>query len=120
MYYRGGMDPLEEEKNTYVIGLYKNFKISWGLTRDIIKTGTPLGCHLLLQCMKVKSESEVAQSCRTLSNPMDCSLPGSSIHGIFPGKSTGVGCHCLLDLDKGKENGKMLRLENNTKKTGVS
>ena len=33
--------------------------------------------------MKVKSESEVAQSCPTLSNPMDCSLPGSSIHGIF-------------------------------------
>ena len=37
----------------------------------------------LLQCMKVKSESEVAQSCLTLSDPMDCSLPGSSIHGIF-------------------------------------
>ena len=37
----------------------------------------------LLQCMKVKSESEVAQSCPTLSDPMDCSLPGSSIHGIF-------------------------------------
>ena len=46
--------------------------------------------------MKMKTESEVAQSCLTLSNPMDCSLPGSSIHGIFPGKSTGVGCHCLL------------------------
>ena len=45
-----------------------------------------------------KSESEVAQSCPTLSDPMDCSLPGSSIHGIFPGKSTGVGCHCLLQL----------------------
>ena len=42
-----------------------------------------LGCHFLLQCMKVKSESEVAQSCPTLSDPMDCSLPGSSIHGIF-------------------------------------
>ena len=40
-------------------------------------------CHFLLQCMKVKSESEVAQSCPTLSDPMDCSLPGSSIHGIF-------------------------------------
>jgi len=46
--------------------------------------------------MKVKSESEVAQSCLTLSDPMDCSLPGSSIHGIFPGKGTGVGSHCLL------------------------
>ena len=44
---------------------------------------TGVGCHFLLQCMKVKSESEVAQSCPTLSNPMDCSLPGSSIHGIF-------------------------------------
>ena len=44
---------------------------------------TGVGCHFLLQCMKVKSESEVAQSCPTLSNPMDCSLPGSSVHGIF-------------------------------------
>ena len=44
---------------------------------------TGVGCHLPLQCMKVKSESEVAQSCPTLSDPMDCSLPGSSIHGIF-------------------------------------
>ena len=42
-----------------------------------------VGRHFLLQCMKVKSESEVAQSCPTLSDPMDCSLPGSSIHGIF-------------------------------------
>ena len=44
---------------------------------------TGVGCHFLLQCMKVKSECEVAQSYLTLSNPMDCSLPGSSIHGIF-------------------------------------
>ena len=44
---------------------------------------TGVGCHFLLQCMKVKSESEVAQSCPTLSDPVDCSLPGSSIHGIF-------------------------------------
>ena len=44
---------------------------------------TGVGCHFLLQCMKVKSESEVAQSCLTLRNPMDCSPPGSSIHGIF-------------------------------------
>ena len=42
-----------------------------------------VGCHFLLQCMKVKSESEVAQSCPTLRNPMDCSLPGSSVHGVF-------------------------------------
>ena len=44
---------------------------------------TGVGCHFLLQCMKVKSESEDAQSCPTLSNPMDCSPPGSPIHGIF-------------------------------------
>ena len=44
---------------------------------------TGVGCHFLLQCMKVKSQSEVAQSCPTLSDPMDCSLPGSSVHGIF-------------------------------------
>ena len=44
---------------------------------------TGVGCHFLLQCMKVKSESEVTQSCPTLSDPVDCSLPGSSVHGIF-------------------------------------
>ena len=44
---------------------------------------TGVGCHFLLQCMKVKSESEVAQSCPTLSYPMDCSLPSSSVHRIF-------------------------------------
>ena len=44
---------------------------------------TGVGCHFLPQCVKVKSESEVAQSCPTLRDPMDCSLPGSSIHGIF-------------------------------------
>ena len=43
---------------------------------------TGVGCHFLLQCMKVKSEGEVAQSCLTLSDPMDCSPPGSSAHGI--------------------------------------
>ena len=42
-----------------------------------------VGCHFRLQCMKVKSQSEVAQLCLTLRNPMDCSLPGSSVHGIF-------------------------------------
>ena len=44
---------------------------------------TGVGCHFLLQCMKVKSESEITQSCPTLSHPMDCSPPGSSVHGIF-------------------------------------
>ena len=47
---------------------------------------TGVGCHFLLQCTKVKSENEVAQSCLTLSDPMDCTLPGSSIHGIFQAK----------------------------------
>ena len=44
---------------------------------------TGVGCHFLLHCVKVKSESEVTQLCLTLSDPMDCSLPDSSIHGIF-------------------------------------
>ena len=44
---------------------------------------TGVGCHFLLQCMKVKSKSEIAQLCLTLHDPMDCSLPGSSVHGIF-------------------------------------
>ena len=44
---------------------------------------TRVGCHFLLQYMKVKSESEVAQPCLTLGDPMDYSLPGSSVHGIF-------------------------------------
>ena len=46
-----------------------------------------VGCHFLLQCMKVKTESEVSQSCPTLSNPMDCSFPGSSIHGIVQARA---------------------------------
>ena len=54
---------------------------------------TGVSCHFLLQCMKVKSEREIAQLCLTLSDPMDCSPPGSS---VFPGKNTGVGCRCLL------------------------
>ena len=51
--------------------------------RDSPGKNTGVGGHFLLQCMTVKSESEVAQSCLTLRNPMDCSLPGSSVHGIF-------------------------------------
>ena len=48
---------------------------------------TGVGCHFLLQCMKVKSESEVAQLCPTPRDPMDCSPPGSSIHGIFQARA---------------------------------
>ena len=51
---------------------------------DSPSKNTGVGCHFLLQCMKVKSESEVAQSCLTLSHPMDCSLPGSSILHCCP------------------------------------
>ena len=54
--------------------------------RDSPGKNTGVGCHFLLQCMKVESESEVAQSCWTLSDPMHCSLPGSSIHGSFQAK----------------------------------
>ena len=50
---------------------------------------TGVGCHFLLQCMKVKSESEVAQSCLILHDPMDCSLRGSSVHGIFQARVLG-------------------------------
>ena len=50
---------------------------------DCPDKNTGVGCHFLLQCRKVKSESEVAQSCLTLCDPMDCSLPGSSIHGTL-------------------------------------
>ena len=68
---------------------------------------TGVGCHFLLQCMKVKSESQVAQSCLTLSDPMDCSRPGSSFPEIFQArvlewvaiafsKDSGVGSYSLL------------------------
>ena len=50
---------------------------------DFLGKNTGVGCHFLLQCMKVKSESEVTQSCPASSDAMDCSLPGSSVHGIF-------------------------------------
>ena len=59
----------------------------WQTTRlphpwDSPGKNTGVGCHFLLQCMKVKSESEVTQPCPTLPDPVDCNLPGSSIHGI--------------------------------------
>ena len=59
---------------------------------------TGVGCHFLLQFIKVKSESEDTQSCPTVSDPMDFSLPGSSIHGIFQARVLELGCHCLLCL----------------------
>ena len=48
---------------------------------------TGVGCHFPLQCMEVKSESEVTQSCPTLSDPVDCSLPGSSVHGTLQARA---------------------------------
>ena len=59
---------------------------------------TGVGCHFLLQYMKVKSESEVTQSCATLSDPMDCSLPGSSVHGIFQARVLEWGGIAFSDL----------------------
>ena len=59
---------------------------------------TGVGCHFLLQCTKVKSESEVAQSCPTLSDPMDCSPPGSSVHGIFQARVLEWGAIAFSDI----------------------
>ena len=59
---------------------------------------TGVGCHFLLQCMKMKSESEVAQSCPTPSDPMDCSLPGSSAHGIFQARVLEWGAIAFSDI----------------------
>ena len=56
-----------------------------------------MGCHFLLQCMKVKNESEVTQSCPTLSDPMDWSLPGSSVHGIFQARVLELGAIAFSD-----------------------
>ena len=66
---------------------------------------TGVGCHFLLQCMKVESESEVTQSCPTLRDPMDCSRPGSSVHGIFQARVLEWGAiafskHLLLHFAK--------------------
>ena len=64
---------------------------------------TGVGCHFLLQCMKVEGESEVAQSCPTLSDPMDCSLPGSSVHGIFQARILEWGAIAFsIGLDAGR------------------
>ena len=65
---------------------------------DSLGKNTGVGCHFLLQCMKVKSESEVTQSCSTLSDPMDCSPPGSSIHGIFQAKVLKWGAIAFSEL----------------------
>ena len=56
----------------------------------------PLLCRQILYQLSYQKESEVAQLCPTLCDPMNCSQPGSSVHGDFPGKNTGVCCHALL------------------------
>ena len=60
---------------------------------------TGVGCHFLFQCMKVKSEREVARSCRTPGDPMDYSLPGSSVHGIFQATVLEWGAIAFSKLD---------------------
>ena len=69
---------------------------------------TGVGCHFLLQCMKVKGESEVTQSCPTLSDPMDCSLPGSSVHGIFQARVLEWGA--IAFSDENAEFGSMFQI----------
>ena len=73
---------------------------------DFPGKNTGVGCHFLLQCMKVKSESEVAQSCPTPSDPMDCSLLGSSVHGIFQARVLewdGIAFSLYMSTQKNKE-----------------
>ena len=65
---------------------------------DSLGKNTGVGGHFLLQCMKVKSQSEVAQSCPTLCDPMDCSPPGSSIHGIFQARVLEWGAIALSNI----------------------
>ena len=71
---------------------------------------TGVGCHFLLQCMKVKSESEVAQSCPTLSDPMDCSPPGSSVRGIFHARVLEWGAIAFADTLKFSLSGRVIYL----------
>ena len=69
---------------------------------------TGVGCHFLLQCMRVKSESEVARSCPTLSDPVDCSPPGSSVHGL-PRREHWSGRHRLLQCMRVKRESEVAR-----------
>ena len=82
---------------------------------------TGVGCHFLLQCMKVESESEVTQSCPTLSDPMDGSLPGSSVHGIFRATVLEWGAiafsHFFLDMHETHTHTKYTHMHTMTHKT---
>ena len=77
---------------------------------DSLGKNTGVGCQFLLQCMKVKSESEVAQSGQTLSNPMDCSPPGSSVHGILQARVLDWGAIAFSDLRTDKDKDKSVKL----------
>ena len=72
---------------------------------------TGVGCHVLLQCMKVKSDSELTQSCLTLSDPMDCSLPGSSVHGIFQARVLEWGAIVFSDILCSHSNTYLLKVQ---------
>ena len=74
---------------------------------------TGAGCLFLLQCMTVKSESEVTQSCPTFSDPMDCSPPGSSIHGIFQARVLEWGAIAFAALDEAQAGIKTAGRNNN-------
>ena len=81
------------------------FIFNWSISPwDSPAKNIGVGCHFLLQCMKVKSESEVTQSCPTLSDPMDFSPPGSAIHGIFQARVLEWGAiafsHCIMSIVK--------------------
>ena len=79
---------------------------------------TGVGCHFLLQRMKVKSESEVAQSCLTLSDLMNCSLLGSSVHGIFQARVLEWGAIAFSDL--GTKQDKIGLLQTHSTETIIS
>ena len=97
---------------------------------DFPGKSTGVGCHCLLQCMNVKRESEVAQSCPALRDPTDCSLPGSSIHGIFQARVLEWGAtafsatkisyysiHCFLGLSSGPPNPHFIDEETEAKRS---
>ena len=65
---------------------------------DSLGKNTGVGCHFLLHCMKVKNEREVAQSCPSPSDPMDCSPPGSSVHGVFQARVLEGGAIAVSNL----------------------
>ena len=96
---------------SYSVGPYRRQPTRLPRPWDSPGKNTGAGCHFILQCMKVKSESEVALSCPTLGNPMDCSLPGSSVHGIFQARVLEWGAIAFSENSLASENMKELYLE---------